>query len=56
MKLFWAKTPPEEAVGMVGAEVGALFRGTGSPDAIGTGASRNTLMRLSTMGEVIYPR
>ena len=25
-KFFRAKTPPEEAVGMVGTEVGALFR------------------------------
>jgi hypothetical protein len=26
LKFFRAKTPPEEAVGMVGTEVGALFR------------------------------
>jgi hypothetical protein len=26
LQFFRAKTPPEEAVGMVGAEVGALFR------------------------------
>jgi len=25
-EVFRAKTPPEEAVGMVGSEVGALFR------------------------------
>jgi hypothetical protein len=26
LKFFRAKTPPEEAVGMVGTEVGALFQ------------------------------
>jgi len=26
VKFFRAKTPPEEAVGMLGTEVGALFR------------------------------
>ena len=31
LKFFRAKTPPEEAVGMVGNEVGALFRVRESP-------------------------
>jgi hypothetical protein len=40
LKFLRAKTPPEEAVGMVGTEVGALFR---------------LMSRVKTLGDIINP-
>ena len=49
LKFFRAKTPPEEAVGMVGTEVGALFRTIHSGDKGTHGTSNSVAGSLPTL-------